>query len=328
MLFKKSLEEFYRHNLFQSVEKFSDEQEYLALDSEKYIAMSLLQKAIRRGEFSFAFSSALTLLNLNDRAFWRRMCIIVFEDIGIANLDLVGRITIAAGDKRLRQKLGGDRLVATALISEMCNSEKDRSTDDLLEYVERADVLEQVRDDLAEMNLNERLSGAINCTGLFSHQSTAAMAAAVGLPSDPQKSIDRIASSPGEGPKYRRDKSLMLVGFAGGLRRSEIVSLNIGDLEFVREGLILTLRKSKTDQEAVGRRIGIPFARGRWCPVLELMAWLDLIGTNCGPVFRSVRKSGAVQGQNLSGEAVSILIKKRVSAIDLNPSNYSGHYRR
>ncbi len=148
MLFKKSLEEFYRHNLFQSVEKFSDEQEYLALDADKYIAMSLMQKAIRRGEFGFAFSSALTLLNLNDRVFWRRMCIIVFEDIGIANLDLVGRITIATGDKRLRQKLGGDRLIAATLISEMCNSEKDRTTDDLLEYVERAIVLEQVRDDI------------------------------------------------------------------------------------------------------------------------------------------------------------------------------------
>jgi hypothetical protein len=196
MLFKKSLEEFYRHNLFQSVGKFSEEQEYLPLDSDKYIAMSLMQKAIRRGQFNFAFSSALTLLNLNDRAFWRRMCIIVFEDIGIANLDLVGRITIAAGDKRLRQKLGGDRLVAATLISEMCNSEKDRSTDDLLEFVERADVLEQVRDDLAEINLNERLDQITTGNRPFSHQSTAAMAAAVGLPSDPQKSIDRIASSP------------------------------------------------------------------------------------------------------------------------------------
>jgi len=116
-----------------------------------------------------------------------------------------------------------------------------------------------------------------------------------------------------------------LVSFAGGLRRSEIVAINVEDLEFVREGLILTLRKSKTDQEAVGRRIGIPFARGRWCPVLELRVWLDLIETNCGPVFRSVRKGGAMQHNRLSGEAVSISIKKYVSAIDLNPSSYSGH---
>lgn len=195
MLFKKSLEEFYRESLFKSVEIRPDYQEYLPLNAERYIAMSLLQKAIRRGEFGFAFSAALTLLNQNDRAFWKRMCIIVFEDIGIANLDLVGRVTIAAGDKRLRQKLGGDRIIAATLIFEMCNSEKDRSTDDLLEFVERANVLEQVRDDLAEMNLRERLERATTSAQPFSHQSTAAMAAAVGLPADPQKSRDRVASS-------------------------------------------------------------------------------------------------------------------------------------
>lgn len=123
------------------------------------------------------------------------MCVIVLEDIGIANIDLVGRVTIAVGDKRLRQKLGGDRIVAATLISEMCNSEKDRSTDDLLEYVERAPVLQQTKDELAEMSLPGRLARAINCTEQFSLQSAAALAAAVGLPSDPQLSRDRIACS-------------------------------------------------------------------------------------------------------------------------------------
>lgn len=195
MLFKKSLEEFYREELFKTVDICPDYQECLPLDADRYIAMSLLQKAIRRGEFGFAFSSALTLLNHNDRAFWKRMCVIVFEDIGIANIDLVGRVTIAVGDKRLRQKLGGDRIVAAALIREMCNSEKDRSTDDLLEFVEQASVLEEVKDELAEMNLQERLDRAINCTEQFSLQSAAALAAAIGLPSDPQLSRDRIACS-------------------------------------------------------------------------------------------------------------------------------------
>ena len=120
---------------------------------------------------------------------------IVFEDIGIANIDLIGRITIAVGDKRLRQKLGGDRIVAAALIRDMCNSEKDRSTDDLLEFVEQAPVLEQVKDELAEMGLQGRLDRAINCTEQFGLQSAAALAAAIGLPSDPQLSRDRIACS-------------------------------------------------------------------------------------------------------------------------------------
>lgn len=115
------------------------------------------------------------------------------EDIGIANLDLVGRITIAAGDKRFRQKLGGDRIVAATLVSEMCNSEKDRSTDDLLEFVERAACLGNIRDGVAEMPLRERLTSAVDAEQPFSYQSTAAWAASVGLPYEPQKRQDRIA---------------------------------------------------------------------------------------------------------------------------------------
>ena len=83
-----------------------------------------------------------------------------------------------------------------------------------------------------------------------------------------------ILDQTGDSIRDRRDRALLLIGFAGGLRRSELVGLDVEDLEFVREGLILTLRQSKTDQERRGRRIGIPHARGRWCPVLEVRGWI------------------------------------------------------
>ena len=193
MLFRQSLEIRYRQDLFQSMQPSSGTVAITPLRADKYIAMSMMQKAIRRGEYEFAFSAAQNLLNSDSRAFWRRMCIIVFEDIGIANLDLVGRITIAAGDSRLRQKLGGDHIVAATLVSEMCNSEKDRTTDDLLEFVERSAVLRNLRDELAELDLRGRLAGAMRNDQRFSHQATAAWAASVGLTFEPTKISDRIA---------------------------------------------------------------------------------------------------------------------------------------
>ena len=67
-------------------------------------------------------------------------------------------------------------------------------------------------------------------------------------------------------PKDLRDKALLLVGFAGAFRRSELVGLNVGDIEHVRQGIVVTLRRSKTDQEGAGRKIGIPLGRTCWCP--------------------------------------------------------------
>ncbi len=125
--------------------------------------------------------------------------------------------------------------------------------------------------------------------------------------------------------KDMRDKALLLIGFAGGFRRSELVGLNVEDIEFVRQGLIITITRSKTDQVGEGRKIGIPFARGVHCPVLALEEWLGRSGIMEGPVFRPIARHNAVKRVRLSREFVSKIVKKSTERINLNPIYYSGH---
>ena len=129
----------------------------------------------------------------------------------------------------------------------------------------------------------------------------------------------------GDSPKDIRDKALLLVGFAGAFRRSELVGLDVADIEYVRQGLVVLLRRSKTDQEGQGRKIGIPHGRTRWCPVRHLTDWLGYAGIEDGPIFRSVNRHGHVADQRLSGEAVSIIVKDRAKAAGFDPDAYSGH---
>lgn len=129
----------------------------------------------------------------------------------------------------------------------------------------------------------------------------------------------------GADPKAIRDRALLLLGFAGAFRRSELVDLDVADIEHVRQGLVVLLRRSKTDQEGRGRKIGIPHGRTRWCPVRHLTDWLDHAGIEVGPIFRPVDRHGHIADQRLSGEAVSIIVKDRAEAAGFDPAAYSGH---
>lgn len=121
-----------------------------------------------------------------------------------------------------------------------------------------------------------------------------------------------------------RDKALLLIGFAGAFRRSELSEINCTNIERTSQGLIITVPRSKSDQEGHGRRIGIPFARGPICPVSALDAWLSAAKINDGALFRAVTKGERVQ-ERLSGEAVSIIVKLRADQAGLDPRRYSGH---
>ena len=134
-----------------------------------------------------------------------------------------------------------------------------------------------------------------------------------------------VLGAMGDRLKDLRDRALLLIGFAGGLRRSELAATNVVDFERVREGIILAIRRSKTDQDGVGRKIGIPFGRTIHCPVNALEIWLDAARVEDGPVFRSVDRHGRVSAGRLSGEAVSLILRDRMAAAGFDPTEYSGH---
>lgn len=121
-----------------------------------------------------------------------------------------------------------------------------------------------------------------------------------------------------------RDRALLLIGFAGGFRRSEIIGLDREDIEPVPQGILVHLRRSKTDQVGTGRTIAIPFGRTHWCPVSALNDWLARSGIERGALFRRVNRHGHLLSR-LTGEAVSLIIKGRVAAAGFDQVGYSGH---
>ena len=123
-----------------------------------------------------------------------------------------------------------------------------------------------------------------------------------------------------------RDRALILIGFAGAFRRSELVSITIDDLEFNRDGLTITLQHSKTDQEGQGFKKGIPYgSHPDTCPVRSLQDWLQAAKITTGPLFRSVNRHGQVGPKALSDQSVALIVKKLVKAAGLDERKYSGH---
>lgn len=135
----------------------------------------------------------------------------------------------------------------------------------------------------------------------------------------------RIMPLLGDGIKDTRDNALLLIGFGGGFRRSELVGLDVQDIETVRQGLIISISRSKTDQIGEGRKIGIPFARGAYCPVLAIEKWLSRSNIVEGPLFRPVTRHDEIGANRLSNESVSRIVKQHASSVGLDPIHYSGH---
>ena len=123
-----------------------------------------------------------------------------------------------------------------------------------------------------------------------------------------------------------RDRALLLLGFAGGFRRSEIVGLDIDDIEFVPRGMVVTLRRSKTDQEGEGRRLGIPFGSGEeTCPVRALHSWLEGADIKSGPLFRAVDRHCNVASTRLTDRTVARVIKRLAHKVGYDATDFSGH---
>jgi len=123
-----------------------------------------------------------------------------------------------------------------------------------------------------------------------------------------------------------RDRALLLAGFAGGFRRSELARLQVEDLEGTPDGLIVRLSRSKTDQEGQGRAVALPYGSDPLtCPVRALRAWLEEAGITTGPLFRAVDRKGVVGNQALHADSVGYLVKRAAGRAGLETLDYAGH---
>jgi len=126
--------------------------------------------------------------------------------------------------------------------------------------------------------------------------------------------------------KKLRDRSIILIGFSGGFRRNEIVSLDYEDLDFVQEGLKISLKRSKTDQFGEGSVKGLPyFQNSQYCPVISMRKWIEISKINSGPLFRRFKKGSKLSDNRLSDQTVALLIKDYLKIAGIESRHYSGH---
>jgi len=138
--------------------------------------------------------------------------------------------------------------------------------------------------------------------------------------------INAIDNEKIEEIKKIRDKTIILVGFGGGFRRTELVNIDYEDLEFVSEGIKIFIRRSKTDQMGEGMIKGLPyFSSQNYCPVLNLKKWIDISNIKSGPVFRKFNKGFKLSDKRLSDQSIALILKKYLSIAGIENKNYSGH---
>ena len=138
--------------------------------------------------------------------------------------------------------------------------------------------------------------------------------------------IDAIYQQNKQEIKKFRDRSIILIGFSGGFRRNEIVSLDSDDLDFVPEGLKINIKRSKTDQFGEGFTKALPyFDSSQYCPVVSLKNWLDISKITSGPVFRRFVKGSKLSENRLTDQTVALLIKEYLDLAGIDSKHYSGH---
>src|SRR5210317_1981124 len=138
--------------------------------------------------------------------------------------------------------------------------------------------------------------------------------------------INVIDQHSNEEIKKLRDRSIILIGFSGGFRRNEIVSLDFEDLDFVTEGLKINLKRSKTDQFGEGTVKALPyFENSQYCPVFSLKKWIEVSNIKSGPLFRRFSKGTKLTENRLTDQTVALLIKQYLNLAGIDNKNYSGH---
>ena len=126
--------------------------------------------------------------------------------------------------------------------------------------------------------------------------------------------------------KKIRDKTIILIGFGGGFRRSEIISINHEDLEFVSEGVKITVKKSKTDQFGEGMIKGIPYLTNeKYCPVANLKKWIEISKIKSGAIFRRFAKGSILTDSRLTDQSIVLLLKEYLNLAGIENKNFAGH---
>ena len=138
--------------------------------------------------------------------------------------------------------------------------------------------------------------------------------------------IDVIDKQKKKEIKKFRDRSIILIGFSGGFRRNEIVSLDYDDLDFVPEGLKINIKRSKTDQFGEGFTKALPyFDNSQYCPVVSLKKWIEISNITSGAVFRRFSRGSRLSDNRLTDQTVALLIKEYLKLTGIDSKNYSGH---
>jgi site-specific recombinase XerD len=138
--------------------------------------------------------------------------------------------------------------------------------------------------------------------------------------------INSINEQNSNNTKKLRDKAIILIGFGGGFRRTELISIDYEDLEFVPEGLKIIVRKSKTDQFGEGMIKGLPyFDDQNYCPVINLRNWLEISKIKSGPIFRRFSKGSVLTDNRLTDQSVVLLIKEHLRLAGIENKNFAGH---
>jgi integrase len=138
--------------------------------------------------------------------------------------------------------------------------------------------------------------------------------------------LRRLIDTCGDDLMGIRDRALLLLGFAGALRRSELVALDLADLDFTLEGLVVTIRRSKTDQEGAGRTLGIPYGADLiTCPVRSVRAWMEAAKLERGPLWPHLDRWSHIGDRPITDRAVALIIKRHAQLAGLDASLFSGH---
>ena len=173
--------------------------------------------------------------------------------------------------------------------------------------------------------ITKALQGLVNILGNEARKKKAATADVLRLMLDSMPPGD---GTPAGDLRAARDRAILLLGYAGGFRRSELSAVRVEDVSFEPSGLRVRLLGSKTDKAQRGRTVGISRWKGERCPVRAMRAWLDMAGIREGPIFRGILNSGKLRETPITGMSIATIWKKAAAAAGLNRDDFAGHSAR